>query len=260
LEIGKLPQKPTVKQQLKVASMRSHLAREVKDFLHSSSLFLPSLEDNDLKPFNNEQINTPVEEFVEPEDNLDIPLDEDIFYEEESEEDYGGVLDFPETVILPLPSNIISAKLGPALMSLMSIERELRKGQANDALEGLRIGLANKSLLLLTDVNNSTSTKQTTRAWASVRNAQSQILFHANAYQRAWRAIKSIGTDEDLVIYQKLEDKDLVVVKDITKAKRFGQGSDRLAWFWRIGPTDGSLTGEWMEECKSKWLFLSLSY
>ena len=50
--------------------------------------------------------------------------------------------------------------------------------------------------------------------------------------------------------YQKLEKKDLVVVKDITKAKRFGQGSDRLAWFWRIGPTEGSVTGEWMEECE----------
>ena len=48
--------------------------------------------------------------------------------------------------------------------------------------------------------------------------------------------------------YQKLEEKDLVVVKDITK--RFGQGSDHLTWFWRIGPTEGSLTGEWMEECE----------
>ena len=50
--------------------------------------------------------------------------------------------------------------------------------------------------------------------------------------------------------YQKLEEKDLVVVKDITKAKSFGQGSDHLAWFWRIGPTEGSVTGKWMEECE----------
>jgi hypothetical protein len=126
----------------------------------------------------------------------------------------------------------------------------LRKGQANDALEGLRIGLANKSLLLLTNVNKSTSTKESTRAWASVRNAQSQILLHAQEYQLAWKAIKCIGTTEDLVIYQKLEVKDLVVVKDITAAKIFGQGSDRLAWFWRIGPGQDSLTGEWMQECE----------
>ena len=31
-------------------------------------------------------------------------------------------------------------------------------------------------------------------------------------------------------------------------AKCFGQGSDTLAWFWRIGPSEDKLTGEWMEE------------
>ena len=94
-------------------------------------------------------------------------------------------LDLPETVILPLPSNIISVKLIKALELVIAVERELRKGQANDALEGLHIGLANKSLFLVTDVNKSMSTKRSTRAWASVQNTESQILFHANGYKRA---------------------------------------------------------------------------
>jgi len=110
--------------------------------------------------------------------------------------------------------------------------------------------LSNKSLLLLTDVNQSTSTKQSTRAWASVQNAQSQILSHARAYQRAWLALKYVGTPEDLLVYQKLDTKDLVTVKDITVAKRFGQGSYALAWFWRIGPGQEALTGEWLGECR----------
>jgi len=237
-----------VKQQLKVKRFRASLGKQIKDFFSVGSFFLPNLDEVDLRPFEDESINTPSEEFVEPEDLADGSLEEDGFIEEEDEAEAPSVL--PESVILPLPSNITSVKLRPALESLISVERELRKGQANDALEGLRIGLANKSLLLLTDVNRSTSTKQSTRAWASVRNAQSQILFHARSYQRAWRALKSIGTPEDLLVYQKLEEKDLVVVKDITMAKRFGQGSDRLAWFWRIGPSKDSLTGEWMEECE----------
>jgi hypothetical protein len=185
---------------------------------------------------------------VEPEEFPDVSVDEDDFYEEKEDAEAPSVL--PESVILPLPSNIISDKLRSSIGSLVESERELRKGQANDALEGIRIGLANKSLLLQTDVNQSKSTKQSTRAWASVRNAQSQILVHARSYQRAWESIKCIGSEEDLDIYQKLEAKDLVVVKDITKAKRFGQGSDSLAWFWRIGPSEDKLMGEWMEECK----------
>jgi hypothetical protein len=243
-----LPQKPTVTQQLKITRMQSRLGKQVKDFLHAANMFLPTLEEVDLKPIEDELIDTPADESVEPEDLVDGSLDEDFYYEEEDNDEV--ISDLPEMVILPLPSNIISVNLGPSLQSLRSIERELRKGQANDALEGLRISLANKSLLLLTDVNKSTSTKESTRAWASVRNAQSQILLHAQCYQRAWKALKCIGNPEDLVVYKKLEDKDLVVVKDITSAKRFGQGSDSLAWFWQIGPGEEALTGEWMEECK----------
>jgi hypothetical protein len=221
----------------------------VKDFLHLANSFLPTLDEMDLKPIEDEAIDISTEESLEPEDMLDSTLDEEEYYEEEEyEAEAASVL--PEEVLLPLPSNITSVNLRPSLESLRSIERELRKGQANDALEGLRISLANKSLLLLTDVNQSTSTKQSTRAWASVRNIQSQILLHASSYRRAWQALNCVGTAEDLVVYQKLEEKDLVVVKDITKAKRFGQGRDSLAWFWHIGPNEEAVTGEWMEECK----------
>ena len=236
-------------QQLKITRMQSRLRKQIKDFLHSAYMFLPALNNLDLKPFKDEVIDTPAEEAVEPEDILDGSLDEDLSYEEEDGDD--AACDPPESIILPLPSNIISSvMLGPSLESLRLTERKLRKGQANDALEGIRIGLANKSLLLQKDVNKSKSTKESTRAWASVRNTQTQILHHARCYQRAWQSLKSIGTPEDLLLYQKLEEKDLVVVKDISKAKRFGQGSDSLAWFWRIGPSEDALTGKWMEECK----------
>jgi len=228
LEISKLTQNPTDKQLLTVARMRARLGKQVKDFLKAASFFLPTLEETDLKAFEDESIDTPVEETVEPEEPVDGSLDEDFDYEDEDESESPCLL--PEAVILPLPSNIISVKLKQSLESLILVEKELRKGQAND-------------------VNRSTSTKQSTRAWASVRNAQSQILYHASGYQRAWQALKRIGTDGDLEIYQKLNQKDLVVVKDISMAKRFGQGSDSLAWFWRIGPSKDALTGEWMEEC-----------
>src|ERR1700721_2285188 len=187
----KLPAKPTPTQQLKVNRMRARLGKQIKDFFQSSSAFLPSLEELDFKPVHYESITTPAEEFVEPDDLGDGLLEEDDVNEEDDEAE--ALSTVPESVILPLPSNIISVKHRPGLEYLIGVERELRKGQANDALEGLRIGLANKSLLLLTEVNQSTSTKQSTRAWSSVRNTQSQILHHARAYQRAWVALNSIG-------------------------------------------------------------------
>jgi len=249
-EVSRLPRKPTVSQQLKISRLRARLAKQVKDFLHGVNSFLPPLEEKDLHPLEEDVVQTPLDEFVEPEMLLEVTLDGELSYCEDDESEAPSVL--PEHVVLPLPSNIISAKICPSIDSKKSTEREFRRGQANDALEGIRIGLANKSLLLQTKVNLSKSTKQSTRAWKSVRNAQSQILVHAQAYQRAWRALQLIGTAEDLAVYQKLEgEKDLVVIKDISMAKRFGQGSDSLAWFWRIGPSEDEITGEWMEECES---------
>lgn len=245
-------------QLLKVRRSRARLAKRIKDFIHVSNSYLPPLEEVDLRPYEDEVIDTPSDESVEPEVLFDGAPDEDLIGDEEDESEAPSVL--PESVVLPLPSNIISVRLGPSVNSMKSTERELRKGQANDALEGIRIGLANKSLLLQTEVNQSKSTKQSTRAWASVRNAQTQILLHARSYQRARQALELIGMEEDLVIYQKLEGKDLVVVKDITMVKRYGQGSYSLAWFWRIGPSEDELTGEWMEECEPIYFLNSVIY
>jgi hypothetical protein len=43
-------------------------------------------------------------------------------------------------------------------------------------------------------------------------------------------------------------------------AKCFGQGSDSLAWFWCIGPNQDALTGEWLEECKLKFLLFLIVF
>lgn len=238
--------------------MRARLGRQVQNFLDSANLYLPDVDESDLYPSADDSTDAPPDDFLETDELLDNTEENDLFYEDEDRGEVPSVL--PETIILPLPSNIISSKIKKSIHSLIFIERELRKGQANDALEGLRIGLANKSLLLLTDVNKSNSTKQSTRAWANVRNAQSQILVQAGNYRRAWQALNSLGNQEDLAIYQKLEDEELVVVKDITAAKRYGQGSERLAWFWRIGPSEDALTGKWMEECEINSLYVKFCF
>jgi hypothetical protein len=102
-----------------------------------------------------------VDEAVEPEDlDVDETVNEDDEFEGEDEAKVPSV--FPEEVMLPLPSNSILVEFREPLESLRLVERELQKGQANDSLEGLCVALANKSLLLLTNVNQSTTTKQST--------------------------------------------------------------------------------------------------
>jgi hypothetical protein len=117
---------PTVKQQLKITRMRSRLGKQVKDFLHAANIFMPTVEEVELRPFEDELIDTPAEESVEPEDLLDGFLDEDLYCEEEDDDE--AMSDLPEIVALPLPSNVISISVRPSIESLRSIERELRKG------------------------------------------------------------------------------------------------------------------------------------
>ena len=101
-----------MKQQLKIASMRSRLAKEVKDFLQSSTMFLPNLQEEDLEPFIEDLIDTPAEEYVQPADPVDFSLDDDLYYEEEPEDNYSGFSDVPESIILWIPSSPLERHFG----------------------------------------------------------------------------------------------------------------------------------------------------
>ncbi|KAG1827507.1 uncharacterized protein BJ212DRAFT_1257730, partial [Suillus subaureus] len=55
-------------------------------------------------------------------------------------------------------------------------------------------------------------------------------------YQRARNAMQRLGVDEDTLqnVYQDIQPSQLSVDQEITEENRYGQGSDRLAWFWRV--------------------------
>ena len=84
--------------------MRVRLGKQIKDFLNAASSFLPTLEEADLKGFEDESIDTPKDESVETDDPLEDPADEDDNLDEEDESESPSIL--PEAVVLPLPSNI----------------------------------------------------------------------------------------------------------------------------------------------------------
>ena len=107
LEISNLPWKPTVKQQLKISHSHAYLGKQVKDFLDRASSFLPTIKETDLKPLDDELIDTPLEESVEPQEAMEVAPEEDLFYEEDETQ---ALSILPEEVVLPLPSNIISTK------------------------------------------------------------------------------------------------------------------------------------------------------
>ena len=78
--------------------MRVCLGKQIKDFLNAASSFLPTLEEADLKGFEDELIDSLKEESVKTVDPLEDPADEDDNFDEEDESESPSVL--PEAVIL----------------------------------------------------------------------------------------------------------------------------------------------------------------
>ena len=77
-----------------------------------------------------------------------------------------------EQMQLMMPSSVYGDDaVGLVLEALIAQELELRKGQAHDALEKLRLALAHTSLLWQTKVQMPNTTKKQTRAWKDIRLA-----------------------------------------------------------------------------------------
>jgi hypothetical protein len=128
-------------------------------------------------------------------------------------------------------------------------EMELRQGQANDALVALQTKLGHKALLFRTKVRQSMNTKGKTRAFKEIEKSERKIKKEVQLYVQARKALERLGADGAIMErYKVIERRDLNVSSDMVEENRIGQQSEKLAWFWRLGPQSDN--GPWMEECK----------
>ncbi|KAG2070067.1 hypothetical protein BDR04DRAFT_1118593 [Suillus decipiens] len=122
-----------------------------------------------------------------------------------------------------MPSSVahhdaLTLGLGP----LQAEELELRKGQANDCLESLQMALGHKAIIYHQYFQSADST------WAGTRSKQEA--------HRCQLKIDNID-------------------KEVIEENRFGQGSDKLAWFWRVNNAGRGQEDAWMDELyRVNWL------
>lgn len=164
-----------------------------------------------------------------------------------------GEGDSPETIKLLMPSRMKPGALRRSgLQQLERQEAQLRVGQMNDALQGLRLALGEKALLLRTSVRNNKSQRRVGRAWAGVNKEEAKVQKNLRAYNRGRNAVIRLDAANHLLErYKAIRKEDLTMSGDITEENRIGQRNENLAWFWRIGG-DG-MEGEdspRMKECK----------
>ncbi|KIJ58337.1 hypothetical protein HYDPIDRAFT_102895, partial [Hydnomerulius pinastri MD-312] len=156
------------------------------------------------------------------------------------------------------PNRLLELGLG----HLGEEELQLRTGQANDALARIRIALGQLAVLYRQNLRSTNSVRSGTRAQKAIQDCKAKAMWHARSYQRARKAMEHLGaSDKVLETYQLISPSHLTVNKDITEENRFGQGSDRLPWFWRVQGINNDSSDQWMDEFyRISWLKAKARY
>ncbi|KAG1830726.1 hypothetical protein DFJ58DRAFT_671542 [Suillus subalutaceus] len=139
-----------------------------------------------------------------------------------------------------------------SLTKLQEEELELRKGQANDCLENIRLALGQKAVIYRQHFRSANSVWTGTRSKQDAQRCSLKIEKLVRSYQRARLAMERLGVNINTLenIYQEILPERLTVNRDVTEENRFGQGSDKLAWFWRVNGAHRSQQDIWMNECE----------
>ncbi|KAN0074433.1 hypothetical protein V8E55_011845 [Tylopilus felleus] len=144
---------------------------------------------------------------------------------------------------IPLPSSLGHSKcMQLGLQDLMDTESQLRIGQANDALQEIHLGVAEKAVLFRNNIHPVTSYAKKTRAWGRVHVAQHALEKQAVIYRKCQEALVSLGADEGtLARYQVLRKEQLNVNTSVTNPKV-------LPWYFNLDIETEQQSSAWMLE------------
>jgi hypothetical protein len=246
LDIRRLPHDATATQRTALQEKRQKLAARIAKFHENADAMTGGLE----LDAGTVHIDDP--RFCRAEGELD----EGFEVQHADDDDFGWVDDeIPaEDMGLWMPSSVPSDRAAFfGLAALRAEELELRKGQATDCLEKLRLALGRKAIIYRQHFRSADSVWTGTRSKQEAQLCRLKIEKYVRCYQRARSAMRRLGIGPDPLLngaYQDILPEQLSVDKEVTEENRFGQGSDRLAWFWRVNNAQESQKDAWMDECE----------
>ncbi|KAK7696323.1 hypothetical protein QCA50_000977 [Cerrena zonata] len=148
-----------------------------------------------------------------------------------------------EMIALPLPSSFGADMCQGRLRSLARCEAKLREGQANDALDSLRVAIAKKSFVARTKLRPNAPTSnyvKRLRSYGDLHLAQIPIDRAAKVYSTARHALIILGATDALQQFKLLTKEDLKASTAVVDSNAPHQGKDLLSWIWHIGRSDNS--------------------
>lgn len=192
---------------------------------------------------------------------IDIPVEDEASDDSDDEGEDDNIFmvpnltsrpDDPEQTPIFLPSQFVSGSL-PHSDTEVYIKQEiaLREGQANDALQGLRLALSAKSVMFRKDLRGQKTKKGKTRAWSGIHGVDRSARHWAQVYKRArLRLILLDAPPATLARYQDLLPEHMSVKTTIIDPAERGTRNMGLAWFWAIDVEGDIDKVDGMRECE----------
>ncbi|KAF8662785.1 hypothetical protein AX14_007008 [Amanita brunnescens Koide BX004] len=160
----------------------------------------------------------------------------------------------PEADVLFLPSALndhMHHSLG--LQALVDTELRLRKGQAFDALDKLRMSIHIWNLHFEFKKLEVHGQQQNTRAQQLLKSLRNNIVTAADTYHHARNALLHLGISENDAAFHPLLDTELYM-KNTGKLAKLGDNKKEDPWFWYTGQPDGLSSKAWFIELdRVKW-------
>ncbi|KAG2085886.1 uncharacterized protein F5147DRAFT_748656 [Suillus discolor] len=243
MDIRRLGKHPTETQHLEIGRRWTKLQNQIDEFTIAAVTHLG--EDFDL----DDNIQDMEVDFI---DHSEQEGDGDTDGELNPHEDPRCNVFCPKNVLLPLPSNISiqrCTKLG--VVHLIGQEIALWEGQANDALQAIRVLLADKAVLFRTTVRPAKSQVKVTRAWMQVHSVERVIRLHAMIYAKCRAQLGHLQAHTLLKKYLRMEKCHLKATAAVADPNARGQRNSTLPWFWSLNVQGDSVSNNWMNECAS---------
>ncbi|OBZ69168.1 hypothetical protein A0H81_10697 [Grifola frondosa] len=155
---------------------------------------------------------------------------------------------------IELPSAYSSLVLAhPSMRVLVDLERQVRQGQANDALADTRTHLIT-AFSFRYQRHNVSGQIQNTRAMRKIQRKQQVVGRAADTYRRARRALIALGMQVDDACYRVLKTTDVILFAMYTEEEQLGDSRKTPSWIWE----DFTFMGRYRRvRSRTSWLMVS---
>ena len=238
---------PTVPEKLEIAQRRGKLLTRISSHQHRARQWLQLTEeeeDDESSCYTDTHLfldNADGEIYLAPANHVHGPVPDAIPLSEK-----------PEHFLLSLPSTLgMQTCRTRHLEAASDAERELRMGQANDALQGVRLAIARKAFVFRTQVRRAVNKTHKTRAYSKIHSTDTSLRYHAQLYRQSRNSLTQLNVGLDVLgRFQELKPEHLKTTTTFIDHRTPGMKHQHLPWFWYLDVQGDSIDDSLMLECE----------